>query len=43
MLNNLLQTPDRIKTTSKRAILKIEEVTGDLIGNKKAGRITKVS
>ena len=29
MLNNLLQIPDRIKT-------KIEEVTGDLIGNKKA-------
>ena len=36
MLNNLLQTSDRIKT-------KIEEVTGDLIGNKKADRITKVS
>ena len=29
MLNNLPQIPDRIKT-------KIEEVTGDLIGNKKA-------
>ena len=32
-----------LKTTSKRAIQKLPEATGDLIGNKIADRITKVS
>ena len=31
-------TTDAIKTVSKRAIQKIAEVTGDLIGNKIAGQ-----
>ena len=33
---------DALKTVSKRAIQKPAEVTGDLIGNKTANRITKV-
>ena len=32
-----------LKTTSKRAVQKIEVATGDLIGNKIVNRITKVS
>ena len=36
-------TTDAIKTTSKGAIQKIAEATGDLIGNKTADRITSVS
>ena len=37
-------TTDAIKTTSRRAIKKTTtEATGDLIGNKIAGSITKVS
>ena len=36
-------TTDAIKTASKRAIQKIVEVTGDLIGNKIADKITSVS
>ena len=36
-------TADAIKTTSKRAIQKTAEVTGDLIGNKIADKITSVS
>ena len=34
---------DAIKTTSKRAVLKTAEPTGDLIGNKIADKITSVS
>ena len=34
---------DAIKTTSKRAIQKIAQATGDLIGNKIADKITSVS
>ena len=34
---------DAIKTTSKRAIQKTAEATGDLIGNKIADKITSVS
>ena len=34
---------DAIKTASKRAIQKIAEVTGNLIGNKTADKITNVS
>ena len=34
---------DAIKTASKRAIQKIAEATGDLIGNKIADKITSVS
>ena len=34
---------DPLKTASKRAIQKATETTGDLIGNKIADRITKVS
>ena len=34
---------DAIKTSSKRVIQKTVEATGDLIGNKIASRITKVS
>ena len=34
--------PDSIKTTSKRAIQKTVEVTGDLIGNKTVDKITSV-
>ena len=34
---------DAIKTASKWAIQKIEEATGDLIGNKIADKITRVS
>ena len=36
-------TADVIKTASKRAIQKIAEATGDLIGNKMADKITSVS
>ena len=36
-------TTDAIKTTSKRAIQKTAEATGDLIGNKIPDRITSVS
>ena len=34
---------DAIKTTSKRAIQKTAEATGDLVGNKIADKITSVS
>ena len=34
---------DALKTSSKRVIQKTAEATGDLIGNKIANRITKVS
>ena len=36
-------TTDAIKTTSKRAIQKTAEATGDLIGNKIADKITSLS
>ena len=36
-------TTDAIKAVSKRAIRKIAETTGDLIGNKIADKITSVS
>ena len=36
-------TTDALKTASKRAIQKTVEATGDLIGNKIADSITKVS
>ena len=36
-------TPDAIKTTSRRAIQKTAEATGDLIGKKIADKITSVS
>ena len=36
-------TTDAIKTTSKRAIQKTTEATGDLIGNKIADKITNIS
>ena len=36
-------TTDAMKTASKRAIQKTAEVTGDLIGNKNADKITSVS
>ena len=36
-------TTDTIKTASKRAIQKTAEVTGDMIGNKNADKITSVS
>ena len=36
-------TTDAIKTTSKRAIQKTAEATGDLIGNKIADKITSIS
>ena len=36
-------TMDAIKTPSKRAIQKTAEATGDLIGNKIADKITRVS
>ena len=36
-------TTDAIKITSKRAIQKTAEVTGGLIGNKNADKITSVS
>ena len=36
-------TTDAIKTASKRAIQKTAGVTGDLIGNKNADKITSVS
>ena len=41
MLNNLQQM--NFKTASKRAIQNISETTGGFIGNKIAGRTTKVS
>ena len=34
---------DALKTATERAIQKTAEATGDLIGNKNADRITKVS
>ena len=34
---------DAVKTSSKRAIQKTAEATGDLIGNKVADKITRVS
>ena len=34
---------DPLKTTSKKAIQKTPEATGDLIGNKIADKITKIS
>ena len=34
---------DALKTATERAIQKTAEATGDLIGNKNANRITKVS
>ena len=36
-------TTDAIKTTSKRAILKIAEATGDLVGKKIADKIKSLS
>ena len=36
-------TTDGVKTTSKRAIQKTAEVTGDLVDNKIAGKITSIS
>ena len=36
-------TTDAIKTTSKRAIQKTAEATGDLVGNTIADKITSVS
>ena len=36
-------TTDPTKTTSKRAIQKTDEATGDLIGNKIADKITSIS
>ena len=36
-------TTDAIKTTSKRAIKKTAEATGDVIGNKIADKITSIS
>ena len=36
-------TTDAIKTTSKRAIQKTADATGDLIGNKIADKITSIS
>ena len=36
-------TTDTIKTASKRAIQKTAEATSDIIGNKTADKITKVS
>ena len=36
-------TTDAVKSTSKRAIQKTEEATGDLIGNEIADKITSVS
>ena len=36
-------TADAIKTASKRAIQEVAEATGDLIGNKIADKITRVS
>ena len=36
-------TTDAIKTASKRAIQKSAEATSDIIGNKTADKITKVS
>ena len=44
LLDHAEQPPaDALKTTSKRIIQKIAEATGDLIGNKIADGITKVS
>ena len=39
----MLKHLQQIKTTSKRAIQKTAEATGDLIGNKIADKITSVS
>ena len=35
-------TTDAFKTASKRPISKTAKITGDLIGNKTANRITKI-
>ena len=47
MLNRARKTKqsatDALKTTSRNAVQKTAEATGDLIGNKIANRITKVS
>ena len=43
MLQNEQPTADAFKIVSKRAIQKIAEVTGDLIGNKIVDKITRVS
>ena len=44
LLNNAKKyTADAIKSASKRAIQKIAEPTGDLIGNKIAERMTSIS
>ena len=44
LLNNAKKsTTDAIKTASERAIQKVAEATGDLIGNKIADKITSVS
>ena len=44
LLNHARQcATESLKTTPKRVIQKLAEATGDLIGNKVADRITKVS
>ena len=44
LLESAKKSPtDAIKTTSKRAIQKTAEATGDLTGNKSADKITSVS
>ena len=44
LLDHAKQSPtDVFKTASKRTIPKTSEATGDLIGNKMSGKITKVS
>ena len=44
LLNHSKQsTTDALKTTSKRVLLTVAETTGDLIGNKIANRMMKVS
>ena len=43
LVSSKKSTTDVIKTTSKRAIQKTGETTGDLIGNKLADKITSVS
>ena len=43
LLDHAKSATDALKTSSKRFIQKITEVTGDLASNKSANRITKVS
>ena len=43
MLKNLQQIHLKLKNSSKRVIQKTAEAIGDLIGNKIANRITRVS